>query len=198
MQIQSINSYNDKMNQPNFTAIKSLKMEGLYKKYPELGKQLVDTLQSSPRAMEFCKKYDVDIIFYACKRAMDAVDSSIHIFYDNIAKSRLMKIFGKSKDEVTISSRANEYDISKSLEKSTQDLQTRILPWSGENRQGGMLDSHLDGAERDMQEILNKKAKKAAEKQSKQLAKEQAKSKLDKDQQALNESIENLINNSNQ
>ena len=49
-----------------------------------------------------------------------------------------------------------------------------------------------------MQEILNKKAKKAAEKQSKQLAKEQAKSKLDKDQQALNESIENLINNSNQ
>ena len=58
MQIQSINSYNDKKNQPNFTAIKSLKMEGLYKKYPELGKQLVDTFQSSPRAMEFCKKYD--------------------------------------------------------------------------------------------------------------------------------------------
>ena len=45
--------------QPQFKAIKSVSIEGLYNKpeYKELANDLVKTLKSNPNAMEFCKKY---------------------------------------------------------------------------------------------------------------------------------------------
>ena len=71
MQVQNVglsqNNYSQKHN-PNFTAIKSVKCDGLYKKYPELANELVTAFKKNPTAMEFCKKYDVDVVFYAVKQ----------------------------------------------------------------------------------------------------------------------------------
>ena len=46
---------------PNFKAIKSIKSAGLYKNQPRLVQGLVETFQTNKTAMDFCKKYDVDI-----------------------------------------------------------------------------------------------------------------------------------------
>ena len=60
MQIQNVslsqNNYSQKHN-PNFTAIRSIKCEGLYKKYPEYANHLVEAFKKNPIAIEFCKKY---------------------------------------------------------------------------------------------------------------------------------------------
>ena len=88
-----INNINQSYNNTNFQAIKSVKCRGLYEKYPELGQQLVDAFQKCKEAMDFCKKYDSDIVFYAKKDGIDTVESSIHIFYDNPALSKLKKFF---------------------------------------------------------------------------------------------------------
>lgn len=70
MQIQNVtlaqNNYSQRHN-PNFTSIKSVKCEGLYKKTPELATDVVEAFKANPKAMEFCRKYDVDIVFYAFK-----------------------------------------------------------------------------------------------------------------------------------
>ena len=77
MQVQNItltqNNYSSQRHNPNFTAIKSVKCDGLYKKYPELANELIEALKQNPKAMEFCKKYDVDIIFYAIKQYQNSV-----------------------------------------------------------------------------------------------------------------------------
>ena len=70
---------------PNFKAIKSIKSTGLYKKQPRLVQGLVDTFQTNKTAMDFCKKYDVDIVFHACKDIMHSVKSTVAIFFKNPA-----------------------------------------------------------------------------------------------------------------
>ena len=86
----SSNKYN-----PNFTSNKSIKSEGMYKKYPQFANSLVESFQKNPKAIEFCKKYDEDFVFYAVKQMRDSVQSSVHIFFDNIAKSKTRKLFDK-------------------------------------------------------------------------------------------------------
>ena len=78
---------NNRYNQ-SFTSIKNVKCKGLYAKYPELGKELVDTFKNNSKVMEFCKKYDVDVIFHAMKHGSDSVESAVGILYDNGAKSK--------------------------------------------------------------------------------------------------------------
>jgi flagellum-specific peptidoglycan hydrolase FlgJ len=43
--------------------------------------------------MEFCKKYDVKIIFRAYKDFQESVTSAIHILFDNPAKKKTFGIF---------------------------------------------------------------------------------------------------------
>ena len=62
MQIQNNYSVNTNYN-PNFMMIKSVRSEGLYKKYLQKVNDLVDALKNNDTAMELCKKYDVDIVF---------------------------------------------------------------------------------------------------------------------------------------
>ena len=46
--LQNFNAYNQ-----SFTGIKKVKCLGLYEKYPDLGKELVDTFKNNSKAMDF-------------------------------------------------------------------------------------------------------------------------------------------------
>lgn len=190
--------YSGVKSNPNFTSIRSIKCSGLYKKHPEYGQELVDAFKKSPKAMEFCKKYDVDIVFYAAKERMAAVNSEIHVFFDDISRGKFKRFFdainGK-KEDVTIGCFSNEYDVEKSLHKSTRELIDRILPKSaGTNKnQNGLFDSHLKYADERVQEALDKKAQKLEQIQIKTNQKEQARNKQIQARENLNNSINELI-----
>lgn len=189
-------------NQPNFTSIKSLQCRGLYKKYPELGKELVETLKENPKAMDFCKKYDVDIVFYAANIGMKKNLSSIHIFYDNVAKSKFKKFIGflnNTKDKVELVMYGSKYQVEESLKESTKYLKRAIHASIGGKHggeYGGMLDIHLEYAHKRMQDELAKKVAEAEAKKVKRLLKVNAQTKVLQDKQELDESIRKLIEDS--
>lgn len=181
---------------PNFKAIKSVRCEGLYKKYPEYGQELVDTFRKNPKAMEFCKKYDVDIVFHAIKRAVAATESSIHILFKNPAKKSFLGIFGKAKDEIVLHGFGNKYDERLSLSQSTANLKDYIAE-DVPGKTSGVLDSHLKHKEEEIQESLNSQAATLAEKQKSAEAKNASKHKMISDTEKLQDSIQDLINQSN-
>ncbi len=202
MQIQNVslsqNNYSQKHN-PNFTAIRSIKCEGLYKKYPEYANHLVEAFKKNPIAIEFCKKYDVDIVFHAVKQMQDAVESSIHIFFDNISKSKVRKFFnklaGNNDDKIVLHAWANNYSLSRNMEQSTQKLVEYISPERkvGDHYRGGMLDSHIKSADERMQKVINEKSKKKQDKYVQAQAAKASKSSLDEKQSRLQDSINDLI-----
>ena len=66
MQVQQINNYSN--YNPNFSAIKSVKYNGLFKKLSDCDKKeykeiIEKSLREFPEFMDFCNKHDVDIIF---------------------------------------------------------------------------------------------------------------------------------------
>lgn len=199
MQVQNVglsqNNYSQKHN-PNFTAIKSVKCDGLYKKYPELANELVTAFKKNPTAMEFCKKHDVDIVFYAVKQMQDAVESSIHIFFDNISKSKARKFFdklvGNNDDKIVLHAWANNYSLPSSMEQSTQRLVEYISPERkiGDRYRGGMLDSHIKSADERIQKVINEKRQ---DKYVQAQPVKASKSGLEEKQAKLQDSINDLI-----
>ena len=77
----NVGNISPNQNSTNFKAIKSIKCEGLYKKFPEEGKKLIQTFKENAKVMEFCRKYDVDIVFNASEKNMNCVQSILSIFY---------------------------------------------------------------------------------------------------------------------
>lgn len=194
----SRNNYSQK-NNPNFTSIKSVKCEGLYKKYPEMANSLVDAFKENPKAMEFCKKYDVDIVFYAVKQMQDSVESSIHVFFDNLSKSKARKFFdkltGNSDDKVVVHAWGNKYSLSQSLEESTINLIDNISPERkvADGFRGGILDSHLASADEKIQTVLNEKSKKALDRAEQALIAKESKNRFEAKRDELKNSIDELI-----
>lgn len=80
MQIQSINLYNDKKQQPNFTAIKNIKYKGLYEKTPELADTILAIFQSKSyeNTREFCKMNDVDVILNLDDKLRHTIEFKIY------------------------------------------------------------------------------------------------------------------------
>lgn len=191
----SSNKYN-----PNFTSIKSIKCEGMYKKYPQFANSLVESFQKNPKAMEFCKKYDVDIVFYAVKQMRDSVQSSVHIFFDNIAKSKTRKLFdklaGKSDDKIVVYAWGNKYSLPHSIEESTANLIEAMSPERkvANGYRGGFLDSNIKFAEEKIQKALSEKAKIVEQKAAKSAAAKAAKAQYSNDVSKLQNSINELIN----
>ena len=205
MQVQNVtltqNNYSKKHN-PNFTAIKSVKCTGLYKKYPELANELVDAFKQNPTAMKFCKKYDVDIVFHAVKQSLNKVQSSLHIFYDNISKTKAQKFFdsllGNNEDKIAIHSCGNEYSILDSIQSSTKELVQKISPGIRTEKgwRGGYLNSHLKSGDDSIQDAVNKKLQKLMEKDAKLRAVKNAETNFKNANVNLKESINDLINKS--
>lgn len=192
-----INNINQSYNNTNFQAIKSVKCRGLYEKYPELGQQLVDAFQKCKEAMDFCKKYDSDIVFYAKKDGIDTVESSIHIFYDNPALSKLKKFFkflNSSEDRVEVSAWGYDYDLTKSLQGATDSLKKRMMPWDkSTNPSGGLLNSHIESTNLDIQTALAQKIEKVEKKKAKAEASKNIKSEFENNKAKLDSSIQDLI-----
>ena len=147
-------------SKPNFMAIKSVKCEGLYKKFPEQGKILVDTFKNNPVAMEFCKKYDVDIVFYACKDATDSVRSSMHIFFQNPAKTKFLGIFGSKKDKIELSGFGNSYFEKESIKDSTSQLVDYMLVSTEGKPLTGVLNQHMKLKSQEIEKTMYKDATK--------------------------------------
>ena len=81
--------------------------------------------------MEFCKKYDVDVIFHAMKNGIDSVETAVCVFYDNIAKSKFKKFLdslGNSKDKVVIHGWGNKYNLDESMKEASANLKAAISP----------------------------------------------------------------------
>ena len=150
---------------PNFKAIKSVKCEGLYKEFPRYGKDLVDTFKKNPTAMKFCRKYDVDLVFHACKDMMDSVRSTMLLIFKNPAKSKFLGFLGSRKDKIELSGYGNAYNFGSSLKASTGQLMDYMLDSTNGKPVSGLLDSHIKLKEKEINDILLKKDLNAKEKQ---------------------------------
>ena len=172
----------------------------MYKKYPQFANSLVESFQKNPKAIEFCKKYDVDIVFYAVKQMRDSVQSSVHIFFDNIAKSKTRKLFdklaGKSDDKIEVYAWGKKYSLPHSIEESTANLIEAMSPERkvANGYRGGFLDSNIKFAEEKIQKALSEKAKIVEQKAAESAAAKAAKAQYRNDVSKLQNSIKELIN----
>lgn len=142
---------------PNFKAIKSVKCVGLYKEFPRYGKDLVDTFKKNPTAMEFCRKYDVDLVFHACKDMMNSVRSTILLIFENPTKSKFLGFLGSRKDRIELSGYGHAYNYDASLKASTNTLIDYMLDSTEGKPVTGLLDSHIKLKEKEINDILLKK-----------------------------------------
>ena len=198
MQIRNNPQIPTQTTSPNFKAIKTIKCEGLYKKHPDLAKNLVDTFKENPKAMDFCKKYDVDIVFNACKKGISWVESSLHVLFDNPAKSKFLGFIGSKRDKVSLTGFGNSYSYEASLKQSTQHLFEYICKYNPNiKNRTGVLDSHIKLKEEEIQKALNEKEQKILAKESRLNAKQTENYNRKENKAALDNSIEDLISKSN-
>ncbi len=172
---------------PSFQAIKNVRVLGLYNKYPEFGKDLVDTFALNSKAMDFCKKYDVNIIFDAVK-SFNSVDASVHIFYDNIAKSKFRKIMDfltSNEDKISL------YFVQDDIAKCTEEMKNAISSTSSffNKNANGMLESHIKLADEQMEAALNTKRLAKTKHETKVSLLEQINEKHKKDKEQLDSTI---------
>lgn len=79
-------------NQTNFKALKSIRYKGLYKKYPQEAEKLKNAFLNNPVAMDFCKKFDVNVIIEA-EKVDKYLSTCVRLDYLNPLKSKLFGIF---------------------------------------------------------------------------------------------------------
>ena len=156
MQIFNVTS-NTCQTMPNFKAIKSVKCDGLYKEFPGYGKNLVEAFKKNPTAMQFCKKYDVNLVFHACKDMMNSVRSTLLLSFENPAKSKFLGFLGSRKDKIELSGYGNAYDTRSSLKTSTNQLMDYMLDSTEGKPVSGVLNSHIKLKEEQIADTLFKK-----------------------------------------
>lgn len=198
MKIDNNTAYQNR-KAPAFTAIKAVRYEGLYKKYPEYNTQLLSALKENPIAVNFFKKYDVDIVFHAINNGINNIKSSIHIFYENPSKNKFQKFLqfftARNEDSINLPAWGKSY-VNSPLEESTQNLINYLLPETKGKSTTGVLSAHLENADKKIQAVLDKKAQKQAEKLAKKTAAEekaaQIKSANDETANAVNEFMNSI------
>ncbi|MBO5738136.1 hypothetical protein J6R97_02210 [bacterium] len=106
----------------NFRNIKSVKLQGLYKEFPHYGKELATSFKENTVALEFCKKYDVDIVFNAVKKGKSFIENMIEISFINPAKSKFLGIFGNQKDQITATGYSIKFYTNDCIKECTERL----------------------------------------------------------------------------
>ena len=190
-----VENISQKKYSTNFKAIKSIKCEGLYKKFPEEGKKLIQTFKENAKAMDFCKKYDVDIVFFAQEKAMNCVDSSINIHYKDPTKGffkRLSDAICGNEDLIRVFGFGNKYNIKDSIHESTMELNEMITAQYGQYNKSGLLNIHIKNAEKNIEANLLEKAKKQAKTEEINKAKISAREQFEKDSSELEEMLSKL------
>ena len=177
---------------PNFKAIKSVKCKGLYKNFPKQAKEMVDTFKENKVAMDFCKKYDTDIVFYAVRKNIHTVNNAILMFFNNPAKKKFLGIFGSKRDKISLSTYSNEFELEKSFTNSVNRLKNFMI----NDKEKGLLIAHINNKEEEINKVLSLKNDELIRKQTKLAAKQQAKQNFKNDSKNLDQSIQDLIENS--
>lgn len=196
MQIQ-----NNTAHRPSFRAIKSIKCTGIYKNEPELAKELVDTFKTNTEAMEFCKKYDVDIIFHAKQDTpADATESTLIINYVDPTKNKIKRFFDTLngiKNNIKLHAWGTGFLENESLKNATEGLKELMYPKREGKPTTGVLKAHIEIADKDISKRLERKTKIIEEKE-KTLRKEQQKIATQKTAALeLEKSIKDLLNETN-
>ena len=179
---------------PSFKAIKSVKCEGLYKDFPKYGKELVDSFKSNKTAMDFCRKYDVDLVFHACKDMLNSVKSTILLIFENPTKSKFLGFLGSRKDKIELSGYGNAYNYDSSLKASTNTLIDYMSDSTTGKPVSGLLDQHISIKEQEIQKALDKKNEKNNRIKALNDNKNIEKTLKQVEKRKLNESIQDLIN----
>ena len=157
--------------------------------------------------MDFCSKYDVDL-FLTARESYDCgyydIKNTLLIVYENIVKSKIKKIVdfllnGTSKDQIQLSN-FDGYVIHDGKKRPIiERFKESLMPFDS-NLNTGKLNRMIDAAERDIQEFLAANAAKAAKaaevKRFHAIGKASAQKKALEERQALEDSINELINQS--
>ena len=112
--------------------------------------------------MNFCKERDVNIVFYACQKMLEGVESSIHIFFKNPAKTKFFGLIKNADDKISLSAYDYRGGIEESLEKSTAEL-TDYITENIPGKTSGVLDSHIHYKKEEIDAYLAQKSKKEEE-----------------------------------
>ena len=155
--MQIYNNHTPNQITPNFKAIKSIECKGLYKKYSHYSKDLYTSLQKNVAAMDFCKKYDVDIVFDAKQKVFgggyDYVISSVQMLFNRPVKKRFLGFWKTQKDEIKIASYYQDFDIKNALENATRKLKNYISE-SRKDESQRILDRAIKFKEESIQDDL--------------------------------------------
>ena len=116
---------------PNFKAIKAVKYKGLYKKFPEFKEEIMDTFLKNRTAMDFCNKYDVEIIFNAVEDySLAGIMNYLHIKFINPKKTKLFGLIKKVTDNIKLQCYTSSLyydDIKIGMSKSKEEFKEHIL-----------------------------------------------------------------------
>ena len=175
---------NNNQNNANFGALKSIDFARKLAKNPQAQEKLLDAIQLNSSLQNFCKKFDVNLVFDAFEDGYNRGVSRMAVIYKDLPdKSKTffekLKDTFKAREPIVISG----YDYT--LGGAIDDLTTRIS-----SQQDGIFDYTVDKV------YEEKLAKEKAEanlkaKKEKELAE---KTELQRAQEKVNERIKNLLN----
>lgn len=179
-----INPINNNQNNTNFGALKSIKFSRKLSKDPVAQEKLLDAFQLNTSLKNFCKNFDVDIIFDAFENGCNGGESRMAVIYRDKAdqpKSFLKRIIDSFKgyDPIIISG----YDYT--VEDSVKDLCTRIS-----SQQAGIFDYTRDK----IYEAKKAKEKAAATLIAKKEEELAQKAQQQESQEKVNERIKKILN----
>lgn len=187
MQIRN-NTVNPVANSTNFKAIKGIKCYGLYKTNHSHRMNLIKSLHKNKTVMDFCNKYDVNIIFDAYKEASNIICSQISILFKNPTKKGLFSLFNGQKDRITTLGISNAFEQETALKESTSKLIDRI------SEEEGTLSYFVKEKDNSIQKYIeNKNAKKIKKSQEKH-RKEIIKQKEQKENIEFKNAVNDIIN----
>ena len=122
--MQIVNVSQPQVSNTNFKKIKEVRYEGLYnnKNFKKYRQGLETAFKNNTTVKNFCKTHDVDVIFYAYKKAHDLVESSVSIIFKNDTKKKFLGFIGSQKDRIHAVSQGEGYILGEALNKSSKEL----------------------------------------------------------------------------
>ena len=180
----NVNPINNQSNNTNFEALNNISFVRKLSKKPQAQEKLLDAIQLNSSLQNFCKKFDVTLVFVAFEDGYNRGVSKMAVIYKDLPdkpKSILEKLKDSFKRYEPIIISGYDYTVDEAI----NDLTTRIS-----SQQDGIFDYTVDKV------YEEKLAKEKAEanlkaKKEKELAE---KTELQRAQEKVNERIKNLLN----
>lgn len=180
----NISPVSNNQNNTNFEALRSIDFARKLSKKPQAQEKLLDAIQMNSSLQNFCKKFDVNLVFDAFEDGYNRGVSRMAVVYKDLpdkSKSFFEKVKNafKSYEPIVISG----YDYT--IDGAINDLSTRIS-----SQQDGIFDYTVDKIYEEKLAKEKAEANMRAQKE-KELAE---KTELIQAQEKVNERIKNLLN----